>query len=210
MQNITVIQENAGPVGVLEEALDAELMLRLADGQHARVSRDDLVPLADGTLLLKRPLDQLPRVEEEKRAPVHAAATVAVHGDDASARSHATEVTTIPRVEERLQIDKVETLKGSVRVRVVPTQREQTVSLSLAETQADVRRVAIGRIVEGPPPVREEGDVVIVPVLEEVLVVEKRLLLKEEIHIVRSEKTRVEERRVSLRSEHVEISRERE
>lgn len=35
------------------------------------------------------------------------------------------------------------------------------------------------------PEIRTEGDVTIVPVLEEVLVVEKRLVLKEELHIRR-------------------------
>jgi stress response protein YsnF len=204
MQKITVVQEHAGAVGVLEEALDAELMVRLADGRHARVAREDLVPLEDGTLLLKRPLDQLTLVEDAQHAPVQATATVRVHDDDVRVRE---QVATLPRVEERVQIDKVERPTGSVRVRVVPTQQEQTVSMEVADTHVDVRRVAIGRIVDAPPGVREEGNVTIIPVFEEVLVVEKRLLLKEEIHVVRMQQTRVEERSVSLRSERVEISR---
>jgi stress response protein YsnF len=43
--------------------------------------------------------------------------------------------------------------------------------------------VPVNRVVEGPIPVRYEGDTMVVSVLEEVLVVGTRLLLKEEVHI---------------------------
>jgi stress response protein YsnF len=156
------------------------------------VTREDLVPLADGTVLLKTPLEQLHTLPEPP--PVQTVSAVSVQG-------------VIPRVEEQLQVDKVEKTIGSVRVRIVPSERQQSVSVPIAETHADVQRVAIGRIVDGPPAVREEGDVVIIPVLEEVLVVEKKLLLREEIRVTRRETTRTEEHSISLRSERAEISR---
>jgi stress response protein YsnF len=43
----------------------------------------------------------------------------------------------------------------------------------------------MGRMVETAPEIRTESDVTILPVVEEVLVVEKRLVLKEELHIRR-------------------------
>jgi stress response protein YsnF len=46
-------------------------------------------------------------------------------------------------------------------------------------------RAAMGRMVETAPEIRTESDVTILPVVEEVLVVEKRLVLKEELHIRR-------------------------
>ncbi|MGI4789010.1 MAG: DUF2382 domain-containing protein [Janthinobacterium lividum] len=48
----------------------------------------------------------------------------------------------------------------------------------------DLSRVEINEFVENPPPVRYEGNVMIIPILEEVLVVEKRLRLKEEVYIM--------------------------
>jgi stress response protein YsnF len=198
MQNITVVQEDR-EIGALEEADDSQLMVRLADGRHARVSRDDLVPLRDGTLMLATPLEKLRFLPEHEQPSVQTMNAVPVVDGELG-------VTTVPRVEEQLHVDKVEKTIGSVRVRIVPSERQQTVSVPVTETHADVRRVAIGRIVDGPPAVREEGDVVIVPVLEEVLVVEKKLLLREEIHITRRETTRTEEHQVSLRSERAEIS----
>lgn len=201
MQKITVVQEDHREVGALEEADDSQLMVRLADGRHAHVSRDDLQPLEDGTLLLETPLEQLAMVPEPPA--VQRMNTVPV-----AERQTLDGVTTLPRVEEQLRIDKVEKQIGNVRVRMVPSERTQTVSVAVAETRADVQRVAIGRIVDGPPAVREEGDVVIIPVLEEVLVVEKKLLLREEIRIMRRESTRNEEHQITLRSERAEISRE--
>ena len=215
MQKISVVQEDAGVVGVLEEESSAALTVRLPDGHHVSVSRDQLEPLADGTLLLKTSVDQLEPIADEssRTTPVLASATIPIAGSigatwQAETRSlEDGETVTIPRVEEQVQIDKQERLRGTVRVHVVPRQREQTVAVPVVETRAEVRRVEVGRIVDKAPDVREEGDTVIIPVVEEVLVVEKRLLLREEVHVTRKQTMRTEQHQVSLRSEHVEISR---
>ena len=55
------------------------------------------------------------------------------------------------------------------------------------------------------PQTRQDGDTLIVPILEEVLVVEKRLILKEELHIRKHSSERTEQHKVRLRTEHVEI-----
>lgn len=59
-----------------------------------------------------------------------------------------------------------------------------------------VERVPVNRIVDAAPEIRHEGDVMIVPVIEEVITVQKRILLKEEVRITRSRKELREERRV--------------
>ena len=58
-----------------------------------------------------------------------------------------------------------------------------------SEETVEVTRVPIDKVVETAPEIRTDGDVTIVPVLEEVLVVEKRLVLKEELHIRRRVET---------------------
>lgn len=58
------------------------------------------------------------------------------------------------------------------------------------------------------PGIRLEGDTTIIPVVEEQLVVEKRLVLVEEIHVVRRTGTMVQNIPVALRSERAEIERE--
>jgi uncharacterized protein (TIGR02271 family) len=87
--------------------------------------------------------------------------------------------------EEELRVEKRSVATGKVRVRSVVDLVEEVARATLEEERVDVTRVPIDREVEAAPSVRTEGDVVIVPVLEEVLVVEKRLVLKEELHIRR-------------------------
>lgn len=72
----------------------------------------------------------------------------------------------------------------------------ETATDTLFAEEADVRRVPVNRIVSEAPQTRQEGEVTIVPIVEEVLVVEKRLLLKEEIHIVRKRAPVREPRRI--------------
>ena len=64
-------------------------------------------------------------------------------------------------------------------------EREQAVDEPVDSTRVEVERVAIGRVVDAHPPVREEGDTTIISVVEEVLVIERRLMLKEEIRLTR-------------------------
>ena len=70
-----------------------------------------------------------------------------------------------------------------------------------------VERVPVNRFVSGTQPVRQDGDVTIVPVYEEVLVVERRLMLKEEVKVTRQRHVRSQRREVELRSEQVEVLR---
>jgi stress response protein YsnF len=49
----------------------------------------------------------------------------------------------------------------------------------------EIGRVPVGRPVDTMPPVRQEGDTTIVPVVEEIIVVGRRLILKEEVRIRR-------------------------
>jgi uncharacterized protein (TIGR02271 family) len=73
----------------------------------------------------------------------------------------------------------------TVRVSTVTRETEKFVDEALAHERVEVENVAIGRLIDAVPPVREEGDITIVPVIEEILIIEKRLILKEEVHIRR-------------------------
>jgi stress response protein YsnF len=55
--------------------------------------------------------------------------------------------------------------------------------------------------------VREEGDVTIMPVLEEIIVVERQLILKEEIHIRQLRTTERHRETVVLREQDAVITR---
>ncbi len=120
----------------------------------------------------------------------------------------AEEVAAIPLVEERLEVGKKQVESGRVRVRVAVDTREEIVPAELRRDEVEIRRVPRNVAVTELPGVRLEGDTTIIPVVEEQLVVEKRLVLVEEIHVVRRTETAVEEIPVTLRSERAEIERE--
>jgi uncharacterized protein (TIGR02271 family) len=108
---------------------------------------------------------------------------------------------------EEAEVQKRLVETGKVRVTKRVQERETLVDEPLFREEVEVTRVPMQRVVDGPIPVRDENGTMIIAVLEEVLVVEKRLMLKEEIHI---RKHRVETHRpqqVTLRSEEVEVER---
>jgi uncharacterized protein (TIGR02271 family) len=92
---------------------------------------------------------------------------------------------TIPLVEEELNLQKREVATGRVRVRTVVDVVDEFAQTSLEEETVEITRVPIDRVIDQAPAIRTENGVTIVPIVEEVLVVEKRLVLKEELHIHR-------------------------
>lgn len=118
------------------------------------------------------------------------------------------EVAAIPLVEERIEITKREVEAGRLRVRVTVEEREEQVPVELNHDEVEVRRVPRNQPLSALPSVRIEGNVTIVPVVEEVVVVEKRLMLVEEIHVRRRQVTGTEQVPVRLRAETATIERD--
>jgi uncharacterized protein (TIGR02271 family) len=116
----------------------------------------------------------------------------------------------IPVLEESLQVDTrlVDTGRG-VRVHKTVAEEERIVDLPLMHEEISVEHVEVGTWVDpaDQPAARYEGDTLIVPVFEEVLVVEKRLRLKEELRITRRRQEKHAPQRFVLRSEDVTVER---
>lgn len=108
---------------------------------------------------------------------------------------------TIALAREELRITRHAADRGGMRVRVSVHEREETLDVLLREQDVQVERVPIGRVVEHVPETRQEGDVLVIPILEEVLIVERRLVLKEEIRVRRSERQRPIKETARLRAE---------
>jgi len=87
------------------------------------------------------------------------------------------------------------------------TTRDAVVEADLRHDRVVVERVAVGRIVDAVPPLRQEGDVTILSVVEETVVVERRLVLKEEVHLRRVQTTERHVESVRLREQAVTVSR---
>ncbi len=113
----------------------------------------------------------------------------------------------IPLHKEEIAVSRRKLARAVVRVATVTRSREQLVDEELAQERVEVERVAMGHVVDAIPPVREEGDVTIMPVVEEVLVVERRLILKEEVRIRRVRLVQQHQETVTLRDQEAVITR---
>ena len=114
---------------------------------------------------------------------------------------------TIPVIEETARIEKELVETGRVVIRKTVHHHTQTVAVPTQEEQVQVERIAIGRVVDTPPDVRHEGDVMIIPVLREEVVVSTRLVLVEELHVRKRTLTLTHPQEVSLRREEVHYER---
>ncbi len=118
------------------------------------------------------------------------------------------EVAAIPLVEERVAVTKQQVETERLRVRISVDQREERVPVELLHDEVEIERVPRNVPIAELPGVRLEGNTTIIPVVEEVVVVEKRLVLVEEIHVRRRTTASTEEIPVTLRSERAEIERD--
>lgn len=115
---------------------------------------------------------------------------------------------TIQVVTETATLEKRDRITGRVRVSTATHTAEELVSAELERSDVEVTRVAIDREIDVAPPVRSEGEVTIIPVVEEILVIEKRLMLREEIHVRQITTTQSVELPVTLRQQHAVVERD--
>lgn len=118
------------------------------------------------------------------------------------------EIEVIPILEERLVTSKVKVETGRVRVRTIVDERQEMVRGQLTHGYVEVERVPMNVQIAEPPQVREEGDTTIIPVFEEVLVVEKKLMLIEELHLRKRLTSEEIEQPVTVRSQRAVVERE--
>lgn len=125
-------------------------------------------------------------------------------GNDANIESRVT----IPVIQEELVVGKKVIETGKVRIVKTVTEQQEMVDIPLVQEEIHVERVAVNQYVDTPPPaIRYEGDVTIIPVVKEVLVVEKRLLLVEELRVTKTKVETNETQEVNVRSEDIKIER---
>ncbi|MDB5959646.1 MAG: hypothetical protein JWP59_940 [Massilia sp.] len=126
------------------------------------------------------------------------------------ARPDADEAITIPLVQEQLHVGVRQRDTGrGVRVRTSVSERIEQVDQLLRQEDVAVERVAVDRVVaaDQAPVTRYEGDTLVVPVLEEVLVIERRVRIKEELRISKTTRQQRHVENVALKSEQALVER---
>ncbi len=113
----------------------------------------------------------------------------------------------IPVIEEQLHVGKRSVVTGTVRLDKHVGVYEEALDIPLAIRSFDVERVVLNQLVEAAPPVRQEGDTTVYPLVEEQLILTKQLIVREELRVTRRDTERRDTRTVSLRRESIEVTR---
>jgi uncharacterized protein (TIGR02271 family) len=166
----------------------SQWLIQLDSGQRLLVPAEHFIQQEDGSYYLP-----LSRIEIEQQL---------CHSDDLAG-----DRLVIPVIADELDVQKQIVETGKVRVTKVVHERETVVDEPLFHDEVEVEHISVNRAVEGPISIRYEDDTLIVPIMEEVLVVQKQLILNEEIHI---RKRRIEThhpQQVTLRREEAHIDR---
>jgi uncharacterized protein (TIGR02271 family) len=108
---------------------------------------------------------------------------------------------------EEMSVERQLVETSRVRVNLLTRERQELVDVPLAREQVVIERVPVGRRVDAIPPIREVGDTFIVPIVEEILVLERRLMLKEELHVKRVHTTERYQELVTLRYQEAVVTR---
>lgn len=182
-----------GTVEASEREIDrsqSEVLVHFENGQQLLVPTAQLIQRQDGSYFLPFSL-----------------AKPNTQGDTSTNEPEDEETLVVPVLAEQLDLQKRRVETGGVRVKKIVHEREEIVDEPLIREEVHVKTVPVNRVVEGPIPVRHVGNTMIISLLEEVLVVEKRLMLKEELHITKEEVETYKPQRVMLRSEEAAIER---
>ncbi|MEI6110741.1 MAG: YsnF/AvaK domain-containing protein [Cyanobium sp. ELA712] len=178
--NLLVVGENGEPYTLLQRSIDngiETLLLGRSDGSQITLPLTDLSWKGAGTWLLTDAV-------RDARGLV------------------------IPVVEERLEVSRERVETGRVRITKSVEAREVVVDDPLKRESVRVEHVPINQVVTGAvPQVREEGDVTVIPILEERVVTRTELVLVEEVRIHRDHSEYNDPQRVTLRKEVVAVER---
>ena len=142
-------------------------------------------------------VDDAEKAARKSEAP-HVAGTGPNITDDAD---------TIQLFAEELAITSETVETGRVRIARVTRTRDQTIDELLKRETVTVKTVPIGRLVDAIPAIRSDGETMIIPIVEEIVVVERRLVLKEELHVRRVRSSERYRDTVTLRYQEAEVTR---
>jgi uncharacterized protein (TIGR02271 family) len=138
--------------------------------------------------------------------PSESANTVVATPDGESPDDKARE-TVIPLFEEEFAVSKRVIPKSRVQVSRVTHRHEQLIDELLHHQQIVVERIPVDKPVDVMPSIQDDGETIVVPIVEEVLRVERYLVLKEEVHVRRVRTTDRYQESVTLRKHEAVITR---
>ena len=113
----------------------------------------------------------------------------------------------IPVLKEEVEVHKELRRTGTVRVSKTVREREEVVHDTLVSETVAVERVPVDQIVDRPPPIRTEGDITIIPVTKEELIVTKQWRVIEELRLTKRRSVSDYRENVTIHTEEVRVER---
>jgi uncharacterized protein (TIGR02271 family) len=113
----------------------------------------------------------------------------------------------VPVIEEELLSGVREVETGKIWIDKQVETRVRRIDTPLLREEVEMRRVPVNKEIKVPPAIRKEGHELVIPVVEEQLVVTKRLILKEEIRITKRKTKEHFVKDVKLKRERAEVRR---
>jgi uncharacterized protein (TIGR02271 family) len=182
------------------QAENDEVLVILDDGRRFRAPAGLINQQPDGQFFLNLPLGDI-QARLKPGSSAHASESVA----PSAAAGH--EELVVPVVQEELSVGKRQVETGRVRVRKVVHEQVEDLETLLQRDEVEVERVPVNEYVDAVSPVEYADDRVVIPIYEEVAVVEKRLLLKERLVVTRRQVQSRDVQPVSRRVEEAVVER---
>jgi stress response protein YsnF len=113
----------------------------------------------------------------------------------------------VPVINEEVHADAIPVQTGGVRVTKHVEGHDEIVEQELRRGRVEIKRVKTDRVVDGPQQVQRLGNTLVVPVVSEVLRVEKQWVVTEEIHITQIEERETVQQTVRVNEEQAQIER---
>ena len=223
-QGILEAVDERGEVGFLDLAAKAQnpaahertLGVRLGSGELIFVNAEYVTATATGKFHFdgnfQDAIRETPQPSDDVNLPPIAGQTGSTQ--TGGGRTSATDVRTgergeiiVPLIAEEIVISKKTVETGGIRVHKTVREDVQQINEPIIREHLDIERVAVNQFVETAPAIRYEGDVMIVPVLEEVVVTQKRLMLREEIRLTKRREEIANVQEITLRREEISLEK---
>lgn len=175
----------------IERTKDDLALLQMENGQRVWAPIDLLQERSDGSYYLPLDMDTILELSDA--------------GTDTSREV----IRIVPIVQEELVVDQQKRETGKVRVHKQIKTREETIDEPGYIEELVFERVPMNKIIDAPQTARYEGKTLVIPLIEEELVVQKRLVLREELRVTKKRREVRNKQSVVLRKEEVTIDRDR-
>ncbi|HEX2914842.1 MAG TPA: YsnF/AvaK domain-containing protein [Chloroflexia bacterium] len=142
-----------------------------------------------------------PSETQYQSIPSHDGSGQTVQGHDTLRESELA----FPVAEERLNVTKRPVDLGEVRLHKSVEQVEETQKVPLTHDDLDIERIPMNQPLEKPVEPYYDGDWYVMPVMKEVVVVQKQLILTEEVRIRKRAITEEKEVREQVRRERIQV-----